>query len=120
VKLKVVKVDGKESVVKEVEPNDVVDTIIRAWDDVVESLTQDSYASAVMRLRDVCKKFPKFLDYVQSKILNIVNEKSMRACIDRVLHLGCRTTNRVEGANGRLKKYWSNSVGDLGTWEKYT
>ena len=64
VKPKVVKVDGKENVVKEVEPNDIVDTIMRAWDDAAESLTQDSYASAVMRFRDVCKKNSKFLDYV--------------------------------------------------------
>jgi len=48
-------------------------------------------------------------------------KKIMRADIDCVLHLGSRTTNRVEGAHGRLKKYLSNSVGDLGTcWEKYT
>jgi len=32
-----------------------------------------------------------------------------------VLHLGCRTTNRVEGADGKLKKYFMSSVGDLGT-----
>ncbi|KEH18469.1 hypothetical protein MTR_8g020433 [Medicago truncatula] len=35
------------------------------------------------------------------------------------LHLGCRTTNRVESAHALVKKYLDNSVGDLGTcWEK--
>jgi len=36
-----------------------------------------------------------------------------------VLHLGCRTTNRVEGAHGVVKEYLSTSKGNLGTcWEK--
>jgi len=36
-----------------------------------------------------------------------------------VLHLGCRATNRVEGAHGVVKEYLSTSKGDLGTcWEK--
>jgi len=36
-----------------------------------------------------------------------------------VLHLGSRTTNRVESTHALVKKYLDNSVGDLGTcWEK--
>lgn len=36
-----------------------------------------------------------------------------------MFHLGCRTTNRVESAHALVKKYLSNSVGDLGTcWDK--
>jgi len=36
-----------------------------------------------------------------------------------VLHLGCRTTNRVEGAHGVVKEYLSTTKGDLGTcWKK--
>jgi hypothetical protein len=43
----------------------------------------------------------------------------VRAWTDHMLHLGCRTTNRVEPAHALVKKYLSNSVGDLGTcWEK--
>jgi len=60
----VVKVDGKKNVVNEVNPSKIVDTIFRAWENVVECPTQESYASNVMQFRDVCKKFPKFLDYV--------------------------------------------------------
>jgi len=49
----------------------------------------------------------------------LLKKKTMKAWTDRVLHLGCRTTNRVEGAHGRVKKYFRTSVGDLGTcWEK--
>ena len=36
-----------------------------------------------------------------------------------MLHLGCRTTNKVEGAHGRVKEYLTTSKGDLCTyWEK--
>jgi len=66
-KPKDVKVDGKE--VKEVNASDIVNNITRAWDDVVESPTKDSYASAVIRFRDVCEKFPKFLEYVETMYL---------------------------------------------------
>jgi len=51
--------------------------------------------------------------------LNEVKEKIVRAWTDHVLHLGCRTTDRVESAHALLKKYLDNSVGDLVTcWEK--
>jgi hypothetical protein len=115
----VVKVDGKEKVVKEVKPSEIVDTIFRAWENVVESPTQESYASNVMQFRDVCKYFAKFLNYVQSTILDTIKEKLVRAWTYHVLHLGCKTTNRVEGAHGRVRKYFTTSVSDLGTcWEK--
>jgi hypothetical protein len=118
VKPKVVKVDGKEKHVNEVKPSEIVDTIFSAWEKVVESPTQESYASNVMQFRDVCKNFPKFLDYVQSSILDIVKEKLVKAWTNLVLHLGCRTTNRVEGAHGIVKAYLTTSVCDLGTCYK--
>lgn len=59
VKSKVVKVDGKEKLVNEVKPNEIFDTIFRAWEKVFECPTQDSYASNLMQLRNVCKKKSK-------------------------------------------------------------
>jgi len=50
--------------VKEVKKDkhcDVVDKIMRAWKDLVESPTEDSYASALLKFKDVRKLFPKFL-----------------------------------------------------------
>jgi len=61
-KPKDVKVNGKE--VKEAKASDVVNNIMRSYEDVVESPTKYSYTSAVTRFRYVCKKFPKFLEYV--------------------------------------------------------
>jgi len=86
---------------------------------VVESPTQELYASNVMEFEDACKNFPKFLHYVQTTILDTVKDKIVRAWTCIVLQLGCRTTNRVEGAYGRVKEYLTTSKGDLGTcWEK--
>ena len=68
---------------------------------------------------NVCNDFPKFLTYVESTILDVVKDKIVKAWTNNVLHLGCRTTNRVESAHALVKKCLSNSVGDLGTcWEK--
>jgi len=83
-----------------------------------ESPTQELYASNLMELQDACKNYPMFLHYVQTTILDIVKDKIVRAWTGLVLHLGCRTTNRVEGAHGRVNEYLSTSKGDLGTcWE---
>lgn len=72
-----------------------------------------------MEFQDASKNFPKFLHYVQTTILDTVKDKIVRACTDLVLHLGCRPTNRVEGAHGRVKAYLTTSKGDLSTcWEK--
>jgi len=65
--------------VNEVKPSEIVDTIFRARENVVESSTQESYASNVMQFRYICKKNSKFLDYVQSTILDTVKEKIVRA-----------------------------------------
>ena len=71
-----------------------------------------------MEFQDVCNDFTIFLTYAMAT-LDVVKEKIVRAWTDNVLHLGCRTTNKVELAHALVKKYLSNSVGDFGTcWEK--
>jgi len=85
---------------------------------MVESSTQELYSNALVDFQDACSDFPLFLNYVMTT-LNEVKEKIVRAWADHVLHLGCRTINRVESAHALVKKYLDNSVGDLGTcWEK--
>ncbi|AES94826.2 OTU-like cysteine protease [Medicago truncatula] len=103
---------------KEVSNRDVVKKIMKAWKAMVESPTQRLYANALVEFKDSCSDFPISVDYAMTT-LNEVKEKIVRAWTDHVLHLGCRTTNRVESAHALLKKYLDNSVGDLGTcWEK--
>ena len=40
----------------------------------------------------------------------------MRAWTNKVLHLGCRTTNIVESAHGVLKRYLRSNVDDLASY----
>jgi len=103
---------------KEVKHGDVVKKIMSAWKIIVESPTQELYANALVGFQDVCSDFPIFLTYAMAT-LDEVKEKIVRAWTDHVLHLGCRTTNRVESIHALVKKYLSNSVGDLGIcWDK--
>ena len=57
----------------------LIDNIMKAWENLVESLSKESYVDLVQQLRDVCKKFPEFLTYVESNILNPLKEKVVRA-----------------------------------------
>jgi len=119
VKQKVMLVDGQKKLVDEVKHSKIVDTLFDAWEKLVESPTQELYASNLMEFQDACKNYPKFLHYVQTTILKPVKDKIVRAWTDLVLHLGCMTTNRFEGAHGLVKEYLSTSKDDLGTcWEK--
>jgi len=67
--------------VKEVKASDVVKNIMKDW-----------------------KEFPKFLDYVETTILNTVKETFVMAWTNSVLLIGCKTTNIVESTRGKLKK----------------
>jgi len=103
---------------KEVKHGDVVKKIMSSWKVIVESSTQELYANALVEFQNVCSDFPIFLTYAMIT-LNEVKEKIVRAWTNHVLHLGCRTTNRVESAHALVMKYLDNSVGGLGTcWEK--
>jgi len=103
---------------KEVKPRDVVKKIMRAWKAMVEQPTHEIYANALVEFQNECSDFPLFLNYAMTN-LKEVKEKIVRAWTDHVMHLVCRTTNRVESAHALVKKYLDNSVRDLGTcWEK--
>jgi len=115
VKQNVVVVDGQKKIVDEAKHSKLVDTILDAWEKLVEYPTQELYAGNLMEFQDACMDYPKFLHYVETTILKPFKDKLVRAWTDLVLHLGCRTTNRVEGAHGVVKEYLSTSKGDLGT-----
>jgi len=91
---------------------DLVKKIVRVWREVVESPTEDSYASAWLKFKEVCEPFPMFVKYVETTVLP-VKKQFVRAWTDKFLHLGCRTTNIVESAHAQLKRYLRNSGGDL-------
>jgi hypothetical protein len=98
---------------KEEKHCDLVKKIMRVWKEVVESPIEDSYASALLKFKEVYEPFTKFLEYVETTFLNTVKNKFVRAWTNKVLQLGCRTTNVVESTHEKLKKYLRSSVGDL-------
>jgi len=112
------KVDKKEMKKDKEKNKDVVEKIVSAWKQLVESPTEESYAGALLKFKEVCMPFPHFIVYVETLVLNI-KEKFVRAWTNKVLHLGCRTTNIVESAHGVLKRYLRSSVGDLASfWDE--
>ena len=58
---------------------------------------------------------PKFLEYVETTILGPMKEKVVRFWVNKVMHMGNTTTNRVESAHTRLKKYMTSSMCNLCT-----
>jgi len=66
----------------------------------------------------VCRNFSKFFNYVENNILNSLKETTIRTWKNHVLHLDKTTTNTVEYAHGRLKKYLKDNKGDfVKVWE---
>ena len=67
-KQNVVVVDGQKKIVDEEKHNKLVDTIFDAWEKLVESPTQELYASNLVEFQGACKDHPKFLHYVETTI----------------------------------------------------
>jgi len=53
---------------KEVNNHDVIKKIMRAWKAMVESLTQELYANALVEFQDACSDFPLFLNYAMTTL----------------------------------------------------
>ncbi|KAK2382989.1 hypothetical protein QL285_070488 [Trifolium repens] len=68
--------------------------IMAAWETILDSENEESYADSVIRLRQLCIPFPTFIEYVESTILRPVKEKVVTAWTKRHMHLSNTTTNR--------------------------
>jgi hypothetical protein len=101
-----------------VKQRDVWTQVSKAFDDILYSTDEDGYVEAVLQFRKLCARWPRFLKYVETTILDTDKERCVGAWTDKFLHLGNTTTNRVEGAHGVLKSYLKDGHGDLATgWE---
>jgi hypothetical protein len=101
-----------------VNKKDVWDMVLNGWQFLVDSPTLEDYDSRLENFQIVCKGFQGFVEYVMNTWLNPHKEKFVHAWIDRVMHLGNTTTNRVESAHSKLKKMLRDSVGDFcKTWD---
>jgi hypothetical protein len=92
---------------------ELLKTLVNVWNSVIDSNSEEAYVESVVLFRKVFEKFPDFINYVETTILNPLKEKLVRAWTDRVMHIGNLTTNRVESQHGVLKKYLMDSRGDF-------
>ncbi|GAU50446.1 hypothetical protein TSUD_409530 [Trifolium subterraneum] len=53
----------------------------------------------------VFEKYPNFLNYVETTVLDPLKENLVSLWTNRVMHIGNTTTNRVESQHGVLKQY---------------
>jgi alpha-glucosidase len=74
-----------------------------AWENIVDSTSEEEYNSSVNTFKERYGHWPEFIEYGESTILGPVKEKFVRVWTDRVMHLGNTTTNRAESAHARLK-----------------
>lgn len=95
--------------------SDVVKTVTNAFHDLLESPTIEIYNERLVEFRELCKRWPRFLNYVQSTVLDTDKEKVVRAWTNNVLHFGNTTTNRAESSHGVLKRYLPDGNGDFVT-----
>ena len=71
-------VDKKELKKNKVKNRKVVEKVVIDWRELVESPTEESYASNLLKFKEVCMPFPEFIAYVETTVLNL-KEKFVRA-----------------------------------------
>ncbi|XP_045810541.1 uncharacterized protein LOC123904983 [Trifolium pratense] len=93
-------------------------SLLNSKDTMSKSTSEDSYIDAVLEFRKAFDQYPDFLKYVETTVLDPVKEKIVSLWIDRVMHIGNTTTNRVASKHGSLKEYLPDRKSDLvKAWE---
>src|SRR3954468_10705608 len=83
------------------------------WRGILDAYSEEDYTEKLVHFRSLCGSTRTFCHYVESTILDKVREKVVCAWTNRVRHLGCTTTNRVESAHAVFKRWLGDSKGDL-------
>jgi hypothetical protein len=87
---------------------------IRAWTTVINSPTLALYNERWNALQDTYDHLvPELVQYAKETWLDHYKLSLVQNFADLHLHLGNRTTSRVEGAHSVLKRYLQVSTGDL-------
>ncbi|KAK8920994.1 hypothetical protein KSP39_PZI020820 [Platanthera zijinensis] len=91
------------------------------WQRLVEARTENEF---YMRYNAIISSYsgyyPKVVAYVSGTWVEPYKEFFVSAWIDKYLHLGNSTTNRVEGGHNHLKKFLEVSIGTLNTvWRAF-
>ncbi|KAI5408301.1 hypothetical protein KIW84_054212 [Lathyrus oleraceus] len=93
--------------------NDLQKTIDTLWMEVVWASDEVEYGQRLHQLEQACVDYSGFINYVKGTWLTPHRHRFVGAWINRVLHLGNTTTNRVESAHWKLKQMLGNSIGDM-------
>ncbi|KAI5410840.1 hypothetical protein KIW84_056108 [Lathyrus oleraceus] len=93
--------------------NDLQKTIDTLWMEVVWASDEVEYGQRLHQLEQACVDYSGFINYVKDTWLTPHRHRFVGAWINRVLHLGNTTTNRVESAHWKLKQMLGNSIGDM-------
>jgi len=60
------KVYKKELKKNKVKNREVVEKVVIAWRELVESPTEESYASNLLKFKEICMSFSEFITYVET------------------------------------------------------
>ncbi|XP_050878609.1 uncharacterized protein LOC127082414 [Lathyrus oleraceus] len=93
--------------------NDLQKTIDTLWMEVVWASDEVEYGQRLHQLEQACVDYSGFMNYVKDTWLTPHRHRFVGAWINRVLHLGNTTTNRVESAYWKLKQMLGNNIGDM-------
>ncbi|RDX82859.1 hypothetical protein CR513_36299, partial [Mucuna pruriens] len=96
-----------------VHPKEKYDLVMDAWDSVMNSPNEGEYMQRLTLFEKVCSDFPIFGDYVKNTWLIPHKERFVTTWIDRVMHLGNTTIDRVETAHWRLENLLQDNGGDM-------
>ncbi|KAK1262170.1 hypothetical protein QJS04_geneDACA021835 [Acorus gramineus] len=89
-----------------------------AWFGVMRALTEEEFCRKLQLLEDEFRAFPNELSYLHKTWVVKHRERFVSAWIDKHLHLGNTSTNRVEGHHAKLKRQLQTSIGNfVSSWQ---
>ncbi|KAJ1380945.1 OTU domain [Sesbania bispinosa] len=94
-----------------VTPATLQQPVMDAWISVIQSPTKIDFDDRFAQFEELCP--PTLFDYVNKTWIFPHKEIFVAAWIDRVMHLGNTTTNKVESVHARLKRLLQDSRGDI-------
>ncbi|KAL6557107.1 hypothetical protein OROMI_017457 [Orobanche minor] len=87
----------------------------RSWHKVYMSSDTGSFEHEWKLLVDKYKSYPKVIEYLWSTWLLPYSDLFVYAWTNNYMHLGCRSSQRVESAHSRLKKYLGDTMSSIDT-----
>ncbi|KAL5165409.1 hypothetical protein HKD37_18G050537 [Glycine soja] len=94
------------------------DYVMEAWRSLMDCLSEQEFDDCLMKFEITCLTWPMFVDYVKQTWLIPHMQRFVKVWMNKVMHLGNTTTNRVQSAHWALKRLLQISLGDLcSVWE---